>query len=263
MRGTLSEQAGTQSNCGVPAGCPANNFLAFEPETNVTWEIGTKNSLFGNALIFNADGFINEISGFQQTEVVVTPGYGPGTDTYVVNYPKVQIKGLEFSLNAAVGHWVDALDGLTLSGSLGIQSAEVKNGLVNGQQVGIGPGATAGAPGSVADFGGSTLQRIPANNFSIRGTYVRAVGDDSTIALTAGYSRIARFSLGNFGTAQDYQPGYGLVDASATLNWNNYYIKVSGKNLGNTAYRDQSLPTVFFQGWSAPQTFGVEVGAKF
>ena len=192
----------------------------------------------------------------------MTPGYGSGTNTYIVNYPKVEIKGLEFSADIMVGHWIDAFQGLTLSGSLGIQSAKVKNGVVNGQEVGIGPGATAGAPGTIADFTGVTLQRIPANNFSIRGTYVSALGDDATLTLTAGYSRIAKFSLGNFGTAQDYQPGYGLVDASATFNWRNYYIKVSGKNLTNEAYRDQSLPTVFFQGWGAPRTFGVELGAK-
>lgn len=263
MRGTLSEQSGTQNNCGVPAGCPGNNFLAFQPETNVTWEVGVKNRLFDDSLTFNADGFINEISGFQQSEVIVTPGYGPGTNTYIVNYPKVEIKGLEFSLTASVGRWIDGLQGLTLSGSLGIQSAKVKNGIVNGQMVGIGPGATGGAPGTVANFTGTTLQRVPDTSYSIRGTYVRELGDDASLTLTAGYSRLAKFSLGNFGTAQDYQSGYGLVDASATLNWNNYYIKVSGKNLGNTAYRTQSLPSVFFQGWGAPRTFGVEVGAKF
>ena len=263
MRGTLSEQSPVSSNCGNPAGCPGNNFLSFQPETNVTWEVGAKNRFFDNALTFNADGFINEISGYQQTEVVVTPGYGSGTNTYVVNFPKVEIKGLEFSADVMVGHWIDALDGLTLSGSLGIQSAKVKNGVVDPREVGVGPGAQAGTLLDVADFTGVTLQRIPANNFTIRGTYVRELGSDSSLTLTAGYSKIAKFSLGNFGTAQDYQPSYDLVDASATLNWNNYYIKVSGKNLANTAYRDQSLPTVFFQGWGAPRTFGVEVGAKF
>jgi len=263
MRGTLSEQSGTQSNCGVPAGCPANNFLAFAPETNVTYEAGVKNQFFDHSLTLNLDGFINDIKDFQQTEVVETPGYGPGTNTYIVNYPKVRIEGIEFEVDAALGAWVSALDGLTLTGNVGIQHAKVKDAVVNGQEVGLGAGATPGAPGSIADFTGSTLQRIPSNNYTIRGTYVRDLGTDTTVSLTAGYSWIAKFSLGTFGTAQDIQPSYGLVDASATLDWKNYYIKLSGKNLNKIAYRDQSLPTVFFQGWGAPRTVEVEVGAKF
>lgn len=263
MRGTLSEQSGTQSNCGVPAGCPANNFLSFDPETNVTYEVGVKNQFFNNGLIFNADGFINDIKGFQQTEVVETPGYGPGTNTYIVNYPKVRIKGLEFEMDAVLGTWVPALDGFVLTANLGIQSGKVQDGVVNGQQVALGAGATAGAPGSVADFTGTGLQRIPSNNYTLRASYTRDIGTDTDLALTAGYSHIAKFSLGNFGTAQDFQPSYGLFDASATLDWRNYYIKISGKNLNNKAYRDQSLSTVFFQGWGAPRTYQVEVGAKF
>lgn len=263
MRGTLSEQSGTQSNCGVVAGCPNNNFLAFAPETNITYEVGSKNQFFGKTLTFNIDGFINDITGYQQSEVVETPGYGPGTDTYIVNYPKVRIQGIEFEADAAVGSWVDALDGLTLTGNVGIQSAKVKDGIVNGQEVALGAGATAGAPGSIADFTGSTLQRIPGNNYTIRGTYTRDVGTDSDVVLSMGYSWIAKFSLGNFGTVQDYQTGYGLLDASAQLDYENYYVRLSGKNLTDEAYRDQSLPTVFFQGWGAPRTIEVEVGAKF
>lgn len=263
IRGTLSEQSGTQSNCGVPAGCPGNNFLAYNPETNVTYEIGSKNQFFNHTLTFNVDGFINEISNFQQSEVIVTPGYGPGTNTYIVNYPKVDIKGIELQLDAAVGQWLPVLDGLTLTSNVGIQGARVKNGVVNGQQVGIGAGATAGAPGTTADFTGSPLQRVPSNNFTIRGTYEHDFGADNALTLSMGYSWIAKFSLGTFGVAQDIQPGYGLLDASATYDYQNYYIKLSGRNLTDVDYRDQSLPTVFFQGWGPPRTVQVEVGAKF
>ncbi len=263
MRGTLSEQVGTQNNCQVPAGCPANNFLSFEPETNVTYELGAKNQFLDGTLRFNIDGFINDIKGFQQSEVVVTPGYGPGTNTYIVNLPKVEIKGVEFEVDAAVGEWIDELQGLTLTGNVGIQGAKVTTGVVDGRMVAIGPFAQAGAPGSTADFTGTMLQRVPSNNFTIRGSYQREIGSDMGLTLNMGYSWISRFSLGTFATLNDIQPGYGLLDASATLDWKNYYIQLSGKNITNQAYRDQSLPTVFFQGWGAPAMVEVEVGAKF
>ncbi len=263
IRGTLSERSGTQSNCGIAAGCPNNNFLAYEPETNTTYEIGIKTKLFDRALTFNVDGFINDIKNFQQSNVVVTPGYGPGTNTYIVNYPKVQIKGLEFEADLNFGRISSALEGFSLSANVGIQDANVKNGRVNGQQVGIGAGATAGAPGSTADFTDRGLQRVPSNNYTIRGTYSREVAANTKLTLTAGYSRIDSFSLGNFGTTQDIQPGYGLVDASATIAYGDFFLRVSGKNLTNQDYRTQSLPTVFFQGWGAPQTFLISVGGKF
>lgn len=258
MRGTLSEAAPGQPNYSSGA-----NFLSFLPESNTTYEVGAKNEFFENSLMFNLDGFINNITDMQQSEVIITPSYGPGTNTYIVNFPKVQIKGLEFELDAKVGSWIDALRGLTMMANLGIQGAKVENGVVNGQEVGIGAGGTGGAPGSTADFTGSTLQRIPSNNFTLRGSYVHALTGEASLTLDAGYSRISHFSLGTFGTAQDYQPGYGLVDASARVDWRNYYIELSGKNLTDKAYRAESLPTVFFQNWGAPRTLEVELGAKF
>ena len=263
IRGTLSEQAASQNNCRVVGGCPGNNFLAYLPETNVTYEAGFKTRFANNAITFNAAAFINDITNFQQSAVVVTPGYGSGTNTYINSYPKVRIKGLEFELDLNLGKLTPGLEGLSLSGTVGIQDANVIDGRVNGQTASIGPGAQAGAPGSVANFTGSALQRVPSNNFTIRGTYTRQVGTNSNVTLTAGYSWIDSYSLGNFGTARDIQPSYGLLDASATLNVDNFFIRVSGKNLTNKDYRSQSLPTVFFQGWAPPATFLVSVGAKF
>ncbi|WP_298171121.1 TonB-dependent receptor [Novosphingobium sp.] len=276
IRGTLSEQQAGQTNCGAApsggeelvaaaaaTGCPNNNFLSFLPETNTTYEGGIKTRFLNRAITFNASGFINDITNFQQSQVVVTPGYGPGTNTYVVSFPKVQIKGLEFELDFDFGKMTESMKGLSLSGTLGIQDANVKNGKVNGQTASIGPAAQAGAPGTTADFTGVLLQRVPANNFTVRGSYVRDLTDDAKLSLTAGYSWIDSFSLGTFGTLNDIQPSYGLLDASAALNYKGYFLRVAGKNLTNKAYRTQSLPTVFFQGWAAPATVTISVGAKF
>ncbi len=275
IRGTLSEQQPGQTNCGPAASndgeggvvgapdCSANNFLSFKPETNTTYEAGIKTRVLNRAITFNAAGFINDIKDFQQSQVVVTPGYGPGTNTYVVSFPKVQIKGLEFELDIDFGKMTESMKGLSLSGTLGIQDANVKNGKVNGQTASIGAGAQAGAPGTIADFTGVQLQRVPSNNFTVRGSYVRELSADAKLSLTAGYSWIDSFSLGTFGTLNDIQPSYGLLDASASLNYKGYFLRVAGKNLTNKAYRTQSLPTVFFQGWAAPATVTVSLGAKF
>ena len=263
IRGTLSERVGTQTNCGVAAGCPGNNFLAYQPETNVNYEAGIKTRLFDRAVTFNATAFITDIDGSQQSQVIVTPNYASGTNTYIINYPKTRIKGLEFDVDLNFGRMTSALKGLSLAGTLGIQDAKVIDGRVNGQTAAIGAGAQAGAPGTVADFSGTLLQRAPETTYTIRGTYARDLGADTRFTVTGGYSWISSFSLGSFGTQRDIQPGYGLVDASATLNWNNYFLRVSGKNLANVDYRSQSLPTVFFQGWGPPATYLISIGGKF
>ena len=123
VRGTLSETVPTQSNYS-----PGSSLITFQPETNVTYEIGSKNRFFSNALVFNIDGFINDINNFQQTSVIETPGYGPGTNTYVVNLPKVEIKGIELDLAAKPGNWVPVFDGLTLSANAGFQKGRITNG---------------------------------------------------------------------------------------------------------------------------------------
>jgi iron complex outermembrane receptor protein len=260
VRGTLSESVPGQTNYA-----PNSNLIGFLPETNVTYEIGAKNHWFGNSLIFNVDGFINDITDYQQTSVIETTGYGPGTNTYVINIPKVEIKGLEFDLSARIGHWVPALEGLTVSGNAGFQSGSIKNGKVNGQEFALSAGGNGGAAGSIADLTGTLLARLPSNSFTVRGVYTRALGpDDGKLTATVGYAWISKYSLGNF-TPQtpDIQPSYGLLDASATYNWKNYYVKVSGKNLTNSDYRQFSLPTVFIQSWAPPATAEIEFGAKF
>ena len=240
IRGTLSEQAGSQTNCGVAAGCPNNNFLSFEPEQNTSYEVGIKNYFADRAVTLNISGFINDIKNFQQTQVIVTPNYGPGTDTYVTNYPKVRIKGLEFELDLNLGKLEPALKGLSLNGSVGLQNAKIIDGKINGQTAAIGAGAQAGAPGTFADFTGTGLQRVPSSNYTVRATYAREISQDAKVTFTAGYSWIDSYSLGTFGTAADVQPSYGLLDASATINWNNYFLRVSGKNLTGQNYRTQS-----------------------
>jgi iron complex outermembrane receptor protein len=260
VRGTLSESVPGQANYA-----PGSNLIGFLPETNVTYEIGAKNHWLGNSLIFNIDGFINDISDFQQTSVIETTGYGPGTNTYVINIPKVEIKGIELELVAKVGRWIPVLEGLTLSGNAGFQSGRITDGKVNGQEFALSAGGNGGPAGSTADLTGTTLARLPADNFTIRGTYVHALGpDDGRLTTTVGYAWIAKYSLGDFNPqTPDFQQSYGLLDASATYNWKNYYVKLSGKNLTNEAYRQFSLPTVFIQSYAPPASVEIEFGAKF
>jgi iron complex outermembrane receptor protein len=262
IRGTLSEQQATQSNCATVGGCPNNNFLTYDPETVTAYEVGSKNAWIDNRLIFNVAIFKTEVEDFQQSTVVVTPGFGPGTNTYVNNLPKVEIEGLEFELVMRPTFMWSGFDGLTLSANLGLQDGKVTDGRFNGQRTAGFPNGAAGAPGSTANATGNALGRVPDYNVGYRASWEFPVGP-GTLTFGAGYNYIDDFVVGAFGTTLDIVPGYSLVDANIDFETDRFRIALTGKNLTDEEYRVHSLPTVFFQGWGDPMTWAVEVSAKF
>ena len=255
-RATLSEQIPGQSNYD-PAN-PKANYSTFNPETDTSYEIGSKNTFFRDQLTVNIAGFINEDSNHQSGQVVVTPGYGPGTNTYIVNLPKVEIKGAELELT----YRPEEVRGLTLSGVGGYQDARVTNGKVPGVEAPVNPNGTAGAPGTTYDLTGTTLERVPNWNFNLRGDYVRAVGP-GTVDVNVGYTWSDKYVFAYLAGLPDYQPSFGLLDMSVSYAWSRYKLIFSAKNLTNQVYYSNTLPSVFFHGWGDPRTVLGELQVKF
>ncbi len=255
-RSTLSEQVPTSHNYD-PAN-PKANYSTFDPETDTSYEIGSKNTFFHNQLTVNLSGFINEDHNHQAGQVVITPGYGPGTNTYVVNIPNVEIKGVEGEFS----YRPEQVRGLTLSSVVGWETAKITNGKVAGVESAIGPGNQAGAPGSVEDLTGQTLERVPEWNFTLRGDYVREVGP-GTLDLNIGYKWSDKYVFGYLAGQPDYQPSFGLLDLSASYAWSRYKFIVSAKNLTNQVYYSNTLASVFFHGWGDPRTVVGEFQVHF
>ncbi len=252
-RATLSESIPGQTNYS-----PGANYSTFNPETDTSYEIGSKNTFFDNQLTLNLSAFITEDRDHQSTQVVVTPGYGPGTNTYIVSLPKVEIKGAEIE----VVFRPLRVPGLTLSGVGGYQNAKVKDGKVPGVEAPVNADGTAGAPGTVYDLTGTTLERVPNYNFTVRGDYVHEIGPGS-VDLNIGYRWSDKYVFAYFAGLPDYQPSFGLLDASVSYSWKNYKVVLSGKNLTNQVYFSNTLPSVFFHGWGDPRTVLGELQVKF
>jgi iron complex outermembrane recepter protein len=269
IRSTLSEQVEGQTNCGVTDGdaipnerlCPNNNFTSYEPELVTAWELGVKNVFLGGQVIANFALFETTVENFQQSAVVVTPGYGPGTTTYINNYPEVIIEGAEFEVVVRPTFLWQGFEGLTLNMNLGLQDAEITNGRVDGRRA-AGPTGSAGAPGTTANFTGQRVLRVPDYNITWGAQYERSVGP-GMLSMGTSYRYIDDHTLANFGAVGDLEQGYSLVDANIDYEWNNYRLSINGKNVGDQEYRNHSLPTVFFQGWGAPATFTVELSAEW
>lgn len=255
-RATLSEQVPGQNNYD-PAN-PNANYSTFDPETDTSYEIGSKNTFFNNQLTLNLAGFINEDHNHQAGQVVLTPGYGPGTNTYIVNLPTVEIKGVE----AEIVFRPEQLRGLTLMGSGGYQQAKITDGKVPGVEAPIGPGNQAGAPGTVADFTGQTLERVPEWNFVIRGDYNWQLGP-GTADINIGYTWSDKYVFAYLAGQPDYQPSFGLLDLSVSYAWSRYKLIFTAKNLTNEVYYSNTLPSVFFHGFGDPRTVMGELQVKF
>jgi iron complex outermembrane receptor protein len=252
-RATLSESIPGQTNYS-----PGANYSTFNPETDTQYEIGSKNTFFENQLTLNLAAFINEDHDHQSTQVVVTPGYGPGTNTYIDNLPKVEIKGVEIE---AI-YRPNEIAGLTLSGNGGYEDSKVKNGKIPGVEAAVNANGTAGAPGSTYDLTGTTLERSPKFNFTLRGDYVHDIGPGQ-IDLNIDYRWTDKYIFAYFAGVPDYQPSFGLLDASISYSWKQYKLVLSGKNLTNQVYYSNTLPSVFFHGWGDPRTILGELQVHF
>lgn len=253
-RGTLSESKPGSTNYS-----PGADYLAFNPETDRSFEIGSKNRFFEKQLTLNLVGFYTFDYGSQAGSVVQTGSYGPGTNTYVVNLPEIKIYGLELESNLRL----QSLPGLTLAFSGGYEHGTPPTGSLPGIYFPIGPGGQAGAPGSVYPVVAGAFANAPPWNFQISGDYNRQLGP-GVIDISARYHWTDKYIIGGLGAPYyDYQNTYGLVDASISYAWKNYKLTVSGKNLGNAVYRSNTLAAVDFQGWGDPRTFLVELQAKF
>ena len=253
-RGTLSESQPTSTNY-----TPGADYLAFKPETDRSYELGSKNRFFDNQLTLNLAGFYTEDFGSQAGSVVQTGSYGPGTNTYVVNLPKITIYGVELETSLRP----QSVPGLTLAFSGGYEHGTPPSGSLPGIYFPIGPGGQAGAPGSVYPVVAGAFANAPPFNFQISGDYNHEFGP-GLIDFSVRYHWTDKYILGGLGAPYyDYQNAYGLVDASISYAWKNYKLTVSGKNLGDTVYLSNTLAAVDFQGWGNPRTFLVELQAKF
>jgi iron complex outermembrane recepter protein len=255
-RSTLSEQVPGQTNFD-PAN-PKANYSTFDPETDTSYEIGSKNTFFGNQLTVNLAGFITEDHNHQAGQVVITPGYGPGTNTYIVNIPSVEIKGVELEMI----YRPEQLRGLTLMGSGGYQKATITDGKVAGVESPISAGAQAGPPGSVYDLTGNTLERVPEWNFVLRGDYNWQIGP-GTADINIGYTWQDRYVFAYLAGLPDYQRPYGLLDLSVSYAWSRYKLILTAKNLTDEIYYSNTLPSVFFHGFGDPRTVLGEFQVRF
>ncbi|HEY1926575.1 MAG TPA: outer membrane beta-barrel protein, partial [Caulobacteraceae bacterium] len=87
LAANLSERVPGQSNFD-PAD-PGAQFANFGPESDVSYEAGASLRALDGRLTGRLTGYVMRIRSLQSSQIVLTPGYGPAFDTYVLNLPRV------------------------------------------------------------------------------------------------------------------------------------------------------------------------------
>ncbi|HSZ50833.1 MAG TPA: TonB-dependent receptor [Caulobacteraceae bacterium] len=256
LASTLSERVPGQSNFDPTD--PSAQFASFGPESNTSYEAGAALRALDGRLTGRLTGYAMRVWGLQSSQVVLTPGYGPAFDTYVLNLPRVDAKGAE----ATLSYRPLAAPGLTLTALGGWEDARVADGLVPAAQVPVGPANVAGPAGASADLAGMPLVGAPKYNAVLRADYEHAVGPGRFLA-DASYAFTGSYALADLGAQGAFQNPTHVADFSFGYARSFYRLTVTARNLFNQLTYSAAEPAFFSHAFGQPRTVVVAIEANF
>ncbi len=202
------------------------DFIAFDPETVDSYEIGWKGELFDRALTFSIDAFYADYKDVQIPGSVGVDANNDGVyESFAgvtTNAGKAEFKGIEAEVNARLARgYAGPGSAFTFNGTLGYIDAKYKEFIVNGV--------------NLADQ--RQIQNTPEWTLSgTLGTYLPVGNGKLSAQTTLSY----RSKTYQFETPIPWldQDGYALWDASINYSFadDRYTIGVHGKNLTDQRY---------------------------
>lgn len=223
----------------------ADSFAAFAPETVTDYEVGTKADLLDRRLRINAAIFQANYSDIQRTIVQASPG--GAIVSLVTNAARARIRGGELEVTAI------PLDGLTLSGSVGVNDAKY------------------------LDFTDVTGDRsnepfqFPKYSYRLGATYAAplAVGQ---LRIAVDWTWRSKTQLVGSAIYRDSlnQPAYGLLGARASLDIEslNSEVAIFATNLTGKRYAVSAVQFDNSLGFNSlyagePRVIGIQLTTKF
>jgi outer membrane receptor protein involved in Fe transport len=232
---------------------PINN-TQFGDETNNSFELGEKATLFNRKLLLNATLFYQKYKGFQLNTF-------NGLVFVVTSVPSVISKGVDADFV-----WI-ATNDLNIQG--GVTYSDTRYNL-NGDQL-----ATLQAQTGFLGSAHSRLSLAPFWSASLSSTYTQPIGDTYKMRFNIGAKYSSGYNTGSDLDPGKYQNGYVLANGRIALGPNNEHwaIEVWSENLLNTNYKQvafnsgfQNVPTnatgVLDAFLGAPRTFGATFRIK-
>ena len=233
--------------------------IAYDPETNINYEVGFKGDLMDGVLRLNASVFYTDYEDLQRNQVFrfTDPVSGnPGQETITLNAGESNSTGLELEAT-----WL-ATENLTIRGSLGYLDASYDVFEYEG-----------------VDLTGLDIPFAAEYQVGMQATYVQPLSSGATISyyLSAHFQDDAETSPldGNaaaIGVAR--HPTHTQIESRTLVDFNvtyadsedRYHVTLFGKNLLDEEYRisANSVANLWnFSQYGAPMQWGVEFGLKF
>ena len=233
---------------------PINN-TQFGDETNNSFEVGEKATLFNRKLLLNATLFYQKYKGFQLNTF-------NGLVFVVTSVPSVISKGIDADFV-----WI-ATNDLSIQG--GVTYSDTRYNL-NAAQL-----ATLQAQTGFLGSANSRLSLAPVWSASLSSTYTQPIGDNYKMRFNIGAKYSSGYNTGSDLDPGKYQNGYVLANGRIAFSPRDEHwaLEVWAENLLNTNYKQvafnsgfQNVPTnatgVLDAFLGAPRTFGGTLRIKF
>lgn len=237
--------------------------IPFQPEVAYSHEIGFKGEFLDNRLRFNLAAYTTRINGLQRSTIIATapipPSTTPGTATILGNAGKARFNGIEAELTARVA------EGLTLSATGSLTDPKY----ISYFDSALGP--------VTGDRSFERFNGVPKEQFTLGADYSMPAFGNGEVNFHVDYAWRGETPLDPYYYAANPEnaaivknttaPALGLVNARASVKYNNFEIAVYGRNLTNERkyVQNQQVVAVGYISatYSEPRTFGVEASYSF
>ena len=224
---------------------------SFDDETNWTYEIGAKTTLFGGRLIANLTAYYIDWSNMQITTAptgfdTTDGGIAP---TIFLNVGDVRNWGFELEGAAVLNdHW-------TFDYALSYSDPTFKDGTKWGQFVGVCDDIFCPADGDVS---GLTLPRQSKLQGAFGAQFETPVTDDMAFFARTDYTYTSRQFVDALNLG--WTPGRHTLGASVGVEGDYWKLTAWGKNLTDTTYATNSLFIVLFRRYVPALNDGISGG---
>ncbi|MEL7297122.1 MAG: TonB-dependent receptor [Pseudomonadota bacterium] len=215
---------------GFNAGAVSQDLLIFEPEFNVTYEVGSKNVLLDSRLVANAALFLTKWSDQQVN--AVDPAGGPFTPALTRNLGDATIFGVEVEGSFIVN------DRFSLDGAFSYTDATYDDGTIDALYI-RGVGAFPAPCDNVVcstdgDIGGNDLQNSPELQISLGAQWEDQFANGYSYFLRADVGYQSSYFASQINTAEF--PARTVVNARAGANFGQFDVSIWSRNLFDEVY---------------------------